>query len=111
LLAQCHVGLALKPSAGGLARTTFPSKVVELAGAGLLVVTTDISDVRRVLGDGALYVTPESGRSLAEILLRLVQDPEALARIADAGTRAAAALCDPVAAGRILARFLLGEGT
>jgi glycosyltransferase involved in cell wall biosynthesis len=109
VLSQCHVGLALKLSTGSYADTTFPSKVVEFASAGLLVVTTDISDVRRVLGAGAVYVTPETPRHLADILLRIARDRDELARIAEVGARAAASLCDPVNAGQALAAFLCGE--
>jgi len=65
LLRDSHVGLALKPINSPLAITTFPSKVIEMAGAGLLLLTTDISDVRYVFGDkGAVYLTDNSPLSL-----------------------------------------------
>lgn len=65
LLEKCDVGLALKPISGSLADTTFPSKVVEFASAGLLVVSTDISDVKLVLGvAGAAWLSTDCEEEL-----------------------------------------------
>ena len=55
ILRNCNVGLALKPKSGDFANSTFPSKVIEIANNGLLLVTTDISDVKLIFGDSALY--------------------------------------------------------
>lgn len=55
ILRSCHVGLALKPKSGVLSDTTFPSKVVEITNNGLLLVSTDISDVKFLFNDGAIY--------------------------------------------------------
>lgn len=104
---RAHVGLSLKLNQGGLAQTTFPSKVVEMASAGQLVVATDISDVRRVLGDdGALYLTEDSPAALAELLRQVVEHRDDARRIAERGTAAVTSKCAPMAAGRDLAAFL-----
>lgn len=109
LLMQMDVGLALKPNSGALAHTTFPSKVVEMASAGLLVLSTDISDVRTVLGDGAIYLEHDNSDLLIERLRAIAGNPQQSAVIAQRGTQAAAARCAPDQAGVALRRFLFPE--
>jgi glycosyltransferase involved in cell wall biosynthesis len=76
VLSSAHVGLALKQVNGPLAATTFPSKVIEMAGAGLLIITTDISDVRDVLGDfGALYLSDDEPESLVRSICWIFDNP------------------------------------
>jgi len=106
IVEKAQVGLALKPRSGPLSRTTFPSKVIELAGAGLLVLTTDISDVREVLGEGALYLDDETPEGLVDRLRWIVQHPAQAQAIADAGRRRTLERCEPAKAGRALANFL-----
>lgn len=109
ILGAVEVGLALKPRSGPLAHTTFPSKVVELASAGLLVLTTDISDVRAVLGDGALYLLREDATELGERLRWIVEHRESAQALAETGCQGVQNRCAPTAAGRSLADFLLRE--
>jgi hypothetical protein len=106
LLDRCELGLALKPGRGALADTTFPSKVVEMASAGMLVLTTDISDVRTVLGAGALYLEHDDPAALCELLRQASEDRAAARARADEGARAVCARCEPVAAGRAVADFI-----
>jgi len=106
LLQRCHVGLALKQNRGALADTTFPSKVVEMAGAGLLVVTTRISDVDKVLRDGAIYVESDDSGALLDALRQVAEAPVRAEQIAEIGTAEVARLCDVREAGRTLAEFL-----
>lgn len=110
LLANCEVGLSLKPRSGHLADTTFPSKVVEMASAGLLVVTTDISDVRKVLEDGALYLEKETGEELANLLTWIVEHRYEAQAVARRGQQIVEQKCSPTAAGQAVARFIFGEG-
>lgn len=107
--ARVDVGLALKPNAGRLAQSTFPSKIIEMAAAGQLVLTTDISDVRAVLGgNGAVFVAGDTPAELIAALRWIVEHrAEARAR-AVAGSAAVARLCAPAAAGHRLAQFLFG---
>ncbi len=109
VLARTQVGLALKPNSGVLAHTTFPSKVIEFASHGILVVTTDISDVRKVLGGGAIYLTEDNPRQLIEKLQWIVENLEEANNLALQGERAVAAVCAPEAVGRVLDRFLFGS--
>ncbi len=108
--ARVDVGLALKLNHGPLAQTTFPSKVIEMAAAGQLVVTTDISDVRLVFGDdGALFVTRDAADAVIEQLRWIVEHREAAAARAVQGSAAVARICAPAAAGERLAAFLFGD--
>jgi glycosyltransferase involved in cell wall biosynthesis len=75
LLAQCSVGLSLKLARGPYAQTTFPSKTIEYAEYGLALVTTDISDVRGLFGDSALYIHDDSAQALADHLIWLSRHP------------------------------------
>lgn len=75
LLINCDVGLALKPISGALANTTFPSKVVEYANSGLLVISTDISDVRHVLGNnGAIFLSTDSEDEIIKAFDKVIHD-------------------------------------
>lgn len=72
LLARAHVGLSLKKVGEDYADTTFPSKTVEYSAAGLHVISTDISDVRRVLGPMGTYLSSNCPRELAAAIAEAV---------------------------------------
>ncbi len=108
LMERSEAGLALKPNDGGLARTTFPSKVVELASAGLLVISTDISDVREVLDGGALFLEHDDPAALVELLRLAVEDRSVARQLASKGAQAVWARCAPAPAGRAVADFVFG---
>jgi len=109
ILRGCEIGLALKPVGGALADTTFPSKVIEFAGSGLLVLSTDISDVRRLLGDGARYLERNDPELLIERLSAIATDRNAAAHCARRGREVAEYHCAPSRAGEDLRRFLFGD--
>ena len=106
MLMRTHVGLALKPNSGALAHTTFPSKVIEFADCGILVVTTDISDVRKVLADGAIYLTKDDPRLLIDKLRWIVENREEANELALRGERAINASCAPGIVGQMLNQFV-----
>ena len=88
-VARSDIGLSLKLATGPFADTTFPSKTFEYVENGLLLVTTDISDVRAVFGNDALYLQADDPQELADLLLNVARDwPESAAMAA----RASAAL-------------------
>jgi len=110
ILAATDVGLALKPNHGLLAQTTFPSKVIEMAAAGQLVVTTDISDVRAVLGnEGALYQKKDTVEALAAHLEWIVGNRLAARALAKNGSTAVTRIGDPARAGRQLIDFIFSD--
>lgn len=109
LLDQCSIGLALKPNGGGLADTTFPSKVTELAGAGMLVLTTDISDVRDVLGEGAIYLLRNDPALLADAIAGILRNRKQSAALAQIGQANVSRRCARGAAASQLALFVSGN--
>lgn len=111
VLAGIQVGLALKPNSGGLAHTTFPSKVIEFASHGIMIITTEISDVRKVLADGAVYLTEDEPRLLIEKLRWIIENPEEANNLAMKGGQSVAALCAPEVVGKALGKFLFGTQT
>jgi|SaaInlStandDraft_4_1057021.scaffolds.fasta_scaffold00875_14 glycosyltransferase involved in cell wall biosynthesis len=106
MLGRTQVGLALKPNSGVLADTTFPSKVIEFASQGILVVSTDISDVRKVLSDGAIYLTEDNPQLLINKLKWIVENSDAANNLALKGERAIAAKCTPEIVGQMLKDFI-----
>ncbi len=105
ILRESQVGLSLKLVDGKLANTTFPSKVVEFAGSGLLVISTDISDVRSLLGDGAKYVADNDPNILIEHFFNIVNDRRSAELCASMGYQAIKEKCAPESAGLTLQRF------
>lgn len=75
IIRNCDVGLSLKLLDLSYSDTTFPSKTLEYAENGLLLITTDISDVRAVFGDSAWYLTANDPQQLANLILRAAADP------------------------------------
>ena len=83
LLIACDVGLSLKPVGGIQDVTTFPSKILEYCENGLLVITTNISDVNALLDQNAFFLN--ENRSIVPELHNIVMNRD------DAAFRALAA--------------------
>jgi glycosyltransferase involved in cell wall biosynthesis len=111
ILDRTLVGLALKPNQGNLANTTFPSKVVEFASNDILVLTTDISDVRKILGDGAIYLDVDNVDSLIEKFRWIMENKDDARHMSLRGMKAASAVCSPENVGRMLSDFLFEQTT
>ena len=84
-LRDADVGLApFSPSEFGALQLGWfwsPIKIFEYLAAGLMVVTADIPELRRVLTDAtARFYAPGDPDDLAETLTRLASDDVALAR-------------------------------
>ena len=88
-----------------LAETTFPSKVVEMANEGLLVLTTDISDVKLVLGEGALY-TNSTVDQFIERIRWIVENRQEAEKLAQIGNDQVWDRCSPKKTGEKLNNFL-----
>jgi glycosyltransferase involved in cell wall biosynthesis len=86
LLASADVGLSLRLPGHGLGETTFPSKVIEYASNGLLVVTTKVSDVAAIfVGGTAAILESADANALAKLIVRIVTDWNDYGLIAQAG--------------------------
>ncbi|MDP1666446.1 MAG: glycosyltransferase [Methylobacter sp.] len=111
ILTDTHIGLSLKPISGVQADTTFPSKVIEFASQGILVVTTDISDVREVLAEGAIYLEMNDSTLLIEKLRWIVENRDAARALSLNGVQAVSAICAPERVGQMLSEFLFESST
>jgi acetyltransferase-like isoleucine patch superfamily enzyme len=107
MLAEADVGLSLKMPGSNLVATTFPSKVVELASHGLLVLTTDVSDVGVLFNDDtAVVLRDATPGELASKIAGIARDPARYRRIAQAGQRAINTRCGRQQVGAQLVEFL-----
>ena len=106
ILARTQIGLSLRLHQGVLADTTFPSKVVEFASNDILVLTTDVSDVRKVFGDGAIYLEMNDINHLIEKFRWIAENRESARAISREGMHAATATCSAINVGRMLNDFL-----
>lgn len=107
LLVNCDIGLALKPIIGSLANTTFPSKVVEYTNSGLLVISTDISDVRHVLGaDGAIFLSTDSEDEIINAFDKVIHDIAWSKKTAEEGKNNVLNLLAPECASNKLMNFI-----
>ena len=107
ILETADVGLSLKLPTSTYGATTFPSKVIELASLGLLVVTTDISDISLIFDDSnAAVLRSADASSLATLMAQIVGAPEHYARVALAGQRRVIEQCSRRAVGERLVEFL-----
>ena len=110
ILARCQVGLMLNLSTHEMSRTTFPSKVLEYAAAGLLVISTPVSDIAAFFhADAALLLAKETPDALAQSLTAIVADRNMAAAIAARGRQRALDCCDEAVLAPRLASFLMGN--
>lgn len=107
VLNSCHVGVSLRLSNYEMGETTFPSKVVEYAQHGLLVLTTRASDVPVLFGKEALYLEEESAQALALLLASLPRLRESLRDIAIRGRERVLKTCAPEVVGYDIRRLLV----
>ena len=75
MLERVDVGLSLRLVAGEIGRTTFPSKVIEIAARGMLLVKTSVSDVPRIFGDDEAVILPsDTPDALADALVGIAEN-------------------------------------
>ena len=107
LLAQADVGLSLRIPGTELATTTFPSKVVEFASHGLLVLSTDVSDIRLLFDERNAALLPEATpHALADRIASILRSPDSHRRMAELGQRTIASSCGRREVGARLISFL-----
>src|SRR5689334_20432151 len=92
---------------GDKALRVVPNKVFQGAAAGCAVITSDTAPQRRVLDDAAVLVPPGDPAALADALLRLASDREALLKLRHAARQLAAERFTPEQAVRPLTDRLL----
>ena len=107
---ESHIGLCLKLASGSFHDSTFPSKVIELSSHGLLLVSTQVSDVPKLFSSqDALLLKDEAPESLADALYWAITHRDEACMMAERGREAALRRCAPERVGAELARFLVGD--
>jgi len=86
ILEMCDVGLCLKDPFIEMGDTTFPSKVVEIAAQGLLLISSKVSDVPMLFrSDEALLLDQYDAASLSVALMQISSDTSMIEAIATRG--------------------------
>ncbi len=106
ILGACHAGLMLNLTGSDMSHTTFPSKILEYAAAELLVISTCVSDVPALFGDGCVLLNDETPQALAAALRDLCSNPVAAAQVARRGSARIRAVCNPQRVADTIRQFL-----
>jgi glycosyltransferase involved in cell wall biosynthesis len=107
IIKNTHVGLSLKIKDGHYSNTTFPSKVIEFSSNYMLVISTKISDVSKVLGfDGALFIDSDQPYDLIKQIKWIVQNKGEAEKVANIGNKNINSFTHPINAPKDLAHFL-----
>lgn len=103
---RCQVALSLKLPDSSMSQTTFPSKVVEIAGNGLLLITTRASDVPLIFDSSSAIIVEATAADLSRSILDIVARPLEMRAIARHGQAVAAKVFDELSVGTRLMSFL-----
>jgi hypothetical protein len=110
LLSTIDVGLCLKLESNEVGKSTFPSKVIEIAARGLLLCSTPVSDVPSLFSsDEALILPSEEPEALLAALLAIDRDRAGCAAVAARGQRMILYSQSATRVGERLLRFLTVE--
>ncbi len=110
LLHSSHVGLCLKLPSCEMGVTTFPSKVIEIAAQGKLVLTTKLGHVSDLFGiDGAIYLEDENPQTLANAIIRIVVNRETSMKSAILGQKRVFETCSPEKVADDICRLFAGN--
>ena len=109
ILRKSHIGMSLRLSKFEMGATTFPSKVIEYAEHGLLVLTTPSSDVPTLFGETAVYLSEETHAGLAYLITGLIESREYLKDLANSGRSRVNEICSPLKVGSEMKKMLLAE--
>jgi glycosyltransferase involved in cell wall biosynthesis len=107
LAADMDVGLCLKLPSHSMGQTTFPSKIIEYAGMGMLVCSTSVSDVPRLFDDSnAVLLKTETAEELAMAIAECEAKRELFASRARAGRDRVQKLFSRQTVGQDLVEFI-----
>jgi len=110
MLDNVHIGLSLNLGSSDLGYTTFPSKVIQIASSGMLLLTTRVSDIPRLLNEEeALYLSAETPQALADALHWILSNREHAAAIASRGKSKIKHICSQEQVGRKLKSFFFSS--
>jgi len=110
LLESSHFGLSLKIPDQPLGQSTFPSKVIEFARCGLLVVSYRVSDVAEVVSEeGAVLLERAGVAELASALDWIAKFPTEAATRAEGGSKQVCTRLNPSRVAEDLIQLWLGR--
>jgi glycosyltransferase involved in cell wall biosynthesis len=110
LIHQSHAGLSLRMPTSEYGRTTFPSKIIEFASHGLLIISTKVNDVPELLDkQSAILLSEATPECLASDLNNLVLGFYDAGTMAEKGKQRIFNLCNYEIVGRNLKKLLLME--
>lgn len=110
ILTNSHIGLVLNLPSSQLGGTTFPSKAINMAAAGLAIVSTKVSDIPAIFqSDGAIYLADENPHTLAQLLLKLLPQRTLLEATAQRGQNKVAEVCSQEKVGAMLKAFFFTQ--
>lgn len=110
LLRSMDVGLCLKLPSHSMGQTTFPSKVVEICAAGMLLCTTSVSDVPDLFNsDIAVILATEQPGELLDALVAIDANKAQMRLRAQRGQQMVSKHFSEVNVGQELRAFLLEE--
>ncbi len=114
-LRKCHAALSLRVPGSSMAETTFPSKIVEITGNGLLLITTRVSDVPLLFDENNAVLLDElSAHMVVEGIMEILNDLDGMRIRAFRGHRRAAELFGELGVGERLISFVginVGRGS
>ncbi|MDA8414146.1 MAG: glycosyltransferase, partial [Desulfobacteraceae bacterium] len=109
LLCESHVGLCLKLPDMSMGATTFPSKVIEMAAYGLLIVSTKVSDVPKVFSkECGVLLKQATPQNLSDVLTDIASSPNKYQEIALHGHEEITLSYSPQMVGSVLLNFWRG---
>ncbi len=107
ILSLCHLSLSLRSPSAPISSTTFPSKVIEASARGLALITTDVSDMRKVYDEqSAFYLPSFNPHSLSSLIISLASNPDSIYSKSCAGRNQIMTYLSPDVVGESLKRFL-----
>jgi glycosyltransferase involved in cell wall biosynthesis len=110
ILTSSHIGLVLNLPSSQLGGTTFPSKAINMAAAGLAIISTKVSDVPTIFqSDGGIYLGDENPQTLAKLLLELLGKRTLLAATAQKGQHRVVEICSQAKVGYALRTFFFAK--
>lgn len=74
LISKAHVGLNPQRSNDPISAVTFPSKLFAYLSADLLIISSEASNVRDILGDICIYYQKNDPASLASAMIQVARD-------------------------------------
>ncbi|MEY4768146.1 MAG: hypothetical protein RL637_785 [Pseudomonadota bacterium] len=96
LCLQADIHLCLKRSDSMIGLTTFPSKVIEIASYGHVLISTALTEVMHLFSEkGAYYLFEETAENLLNILLTIYHNPDIAIQKAWLGQQRVLDYCHP----------------